>query len=440
MTEERSPLRILLFCNRPSLSQDASTIADHIDAFPEFSKHDVDVWSSLEGLPDQIVLNQYDCLIIHYSISFLSERYVSKATLEKLRLFQGLKIVFIQDEYRRVNFICLNLKYVGVHMLYSCAPIDVARKMYASLGSGVLIRTTLTGYVPARLEKVRVRNYAERQIDIGYRARKVPFSLGAKGQDKFIIGHEMASRTVGSNLRVDISSREGDRLYGKSWIEFLENCKTTLGTDSGASIIDFDGEIEYKLARYQALHPFAKFSEVPDQMLKSDGELEIQVISPRCFEAAALGTALILFPGNYSGILRPNDHYLCLEKDFSNIAEILEKLRDLSFMQGMIAQARDELILSSDYSYRKFIEGFEQDLEDLILSTKNFRKTDGSRARPKLPKQSTARAEHSSGSRTILSSVHKLLPDWLKFILMVTILKRKFFRHLYAEAWSHLKG
>ena len=54
----------------------------------------------------------------------------------------------------------------------------------------------------------------------------------------------------------------------------------------------FNGETEYRLV-YQALHPFAKFANVPPQYLELDGKLEIQVISPRCFEAAALGTAIL---------------------------------------------------------------------------------------------------------------------------------------------------
>ena len=54
--------------------------------------------------------------------------------------------------------------------------------------------------------------------------------------------------------------------------------------------------------------------------------MEIQVISLGVLEAVALGTGLILFPGNYSGILRPNEHYLQLQKDFSNLNEVLNTL------------------------------------------------------------------------------------------------------------------
>ena len=87
------------------------------------------------------------------------------------------------------------------------------------------------------------------------------------------------------------------------------------GTESG-SIIDFTGEIEYDLNFYQAFHPFACLSDLPKKYLSTDGKLEIQVISPRCFEAAALGTVMVLFPGNYSGILIRDRHYIGLERLF----------------------------------------------------------------------------------------------------------------------------
>src|SRR6056300_1324123 len=98
MAELSRPMRILLFCNRPKETDDASTILEHIDAFKKHSRQEIHLWSSLTGLPDQKILNQFDCLIVHYSISFLSDRYVSRTTLERIREFSGLKVAFLQDE------------------------------------------------------------------------------------------------------------------------------------------------------------------------------------------------------------------------------------------------------------------------------------------------------------------------------------------------------
>jgi len=441
MTSLSRPMRILLFCNRPKETDDASTILEHIDAFKKHSRHEIHLWSSLTGLPDQRILNEFDCLIVHYSISFLTDRYISRTTLERIRAFSGLKVAFLQDEYRRVNFMCLNLKYAGIHLLYSCAPLEVAQKMYAPLLPSVEIRTTLTGYVCERWEKTKIKEFSNREIDVGYRARKCPFFLGKKGYDKYLIGEEFLKNAQGLGLKIDISSKEKDRLYGSEWIEFLQNCRATLGTDSGSSIIDFNGEAEYRLSLYQALHPFAKFAHVPPQYLELDGKLEIQVISPRCFEAAALGTALILFPGNYSGILRPFDHYLPLEKDFSNLREVLDILNSENQAKEMIARARKDLIDSKKYSYSNFIDGVDDTLDE-VSQQKDF-------VRPRSPSpvlklikndQTVSGASPlASCLRSLFSGIFKRLPDWLRFLAMMTILRKKYFSHLYPHHWHHLK-
>ena len=121
-------MKILLFCDRPHEEESASTIIDHIDSFGKYSYHDLVVWSKRNALHN----NTQHCLIIHYSISLLYDRYVSRQTLEKIKTFNGLKILFIQDEYRRVNFACKKINYAKsiwfTHVLQR-----IHQKMYDSL-------------------------------------------------------------------------------------------------------------------------------------------------------------------------------------------------------------------------------------------------------------------------------------------------------------------
>ena len=435
--------KILLFCDRPSEYESAATIIDHIDSFEKYSKHEIVTWSTLEGLPDEDILSLFDCLIVHYSISLLYERYVSRETLEKIRSFNGLKVLFIQDEYRRVDFACKQINYAGINLVYTCAPQNVAKKMYARLNESILLRTTLTGFVPEALSEKETRPVSKRNIDVGYRARRVPFFLGSKGIEKYLIGKTFLKKTNNRNLNCNISSKESDRIYGKAWIDFLSNCKVTLGTESGSSIIDFTGNTEYQLNFYQAFHPFANFDDVPDKFLNSDGELEIQVISPRCFEAAALGTVLVLYPGEYSGILKKEKHYISLEKDFSNINEVVERIKDEEGLQKMADFARKDLVRSGNYSYENFISSFDKDLDQLI-SEKNII--------PKekiLPATISVSLSNTSTSyilsffnllRSLFHRVWKILPNWVQFICMVTILRKKYFCHFDKDKYSYLNN
>jgi len=434
-------LKILLFCDRPGEYESAATIIDHIDSFEKYSKHEIVIWSTLEGLPDQGILSLFDCLIVHYSISLLYERYVSRETLEKIRSFNGLKVLFIQDEYRRVDFACKQINYAGINLVYTCAPQNVAKKMYARLNESILLRTTLTGFVPEALSEKETKPVSKRNIDVGYRARRVPFFLGRKGIEKYLIGKTFLKKVNNRNLNCNISSKESDRIYGKAWIEFLSNCKVTLGTESGSSIIDFTGNTEYQLNFHQAFHPFSNFEDVPDEFLKSDGKLEIQVISPRCFEAAALGTVLVLYPGEYSGILKKEKHYISLEKDFSNINEVVERIKDEEGLQKMADFARKDLVRSENYSYESFIKVFDEDLDQLISEKKitpkeNILPTSISLSLKQTPKSSLL--SFINLVRSLFHKIWKILPNWIQFICMVTILRKKYFCHFDKNKYSYL--
>lgn len=144
-------------------------------------------------------------------------------------------------------------------------------------------------------------------------------------------------------------------------MKFICSCRAVLGTESGSTITDFDGSVEKGVKDYLAKHPQADFWEIYNQILKPyEGNVNIVVISPRIFEAIALRTGLILFEGEYSDIVQPWIHYIPLKKDFSNMDEVVEKLRDDNFMNAMISRAYTDIVASEKYSYKSFIMQFDQ--------------------------------------------------------------------------------
>jgi len=430
-----SKLNILIYCNRPEENQNAGTVIDHIDAFSKYSNHNIITWSSLSGLPDERTVENFDCIVIHYTLSLLYSNYIPPDSFKRLQDFKGIKVLFIQDEYRRVNFVCERIKSIGMDAVFSCAPPSVAQKLYHSLDRNTQLLTTLTGYVPEALPKNKCKPMQDRTIDVGYRARKCPFFLGRKSYEKYEIGSRFLEQAHTADLNCDISSQEKDRIYGSKWIDFVSNCKTTLGTESGASLIDFTGKIEYRLNRWQAFHPFANFDDVPSHFLEEDGKIDLQVISPRCFEAAALGTVMVMYPGEYSGLLEPGVHYIPLEKDFSNFEKVVSQLKDLSYLNEISENARLSLVDSGDFSYRKFIHNFDKQIEDLSLS-KDWEPIGRQTAlKPNTATQENFKKPLSSKLKDFLQYhkrfTWKHLPIWFKFLLSVTVLKKWVYFHLF---------
>jgi hypothetical protein len=191
--------------------------------------------------------------------------------------------------------------------------------------------------------------------------------VGSIAHEKVIIAEEFIKRAEQLNLSVDISVQEKDRVYGEEWTQCLSNCRATLATESGSSIWDRDGEVERAVDAALMKNPHATFEEIYQKILKPhDGKLMYTAISPRVFEAALLKTPLIMFPGWYNGILEPDIHYIKLEKDFSNIESVVQKLRDDEALATIADTAFRDLIASRKYSADKLGELVAENIESYI--------------------------------------------------------------------------
>jgi hypothetical protein len=348
---------ILLLCDESR--GHAKNVLQHIDALATLSRHDVYRFNPLER-PDAcrlLDLGEFDAVVIHYSISLLSPRYLPPPLPERLARFEGLKVQFIQDEYRAVDAVTAGMRKLGIDVLFTLVPEPMAGAIYDSRLPGVTRVLTLPGYVPDELVGRRVAPPAERPLDVGYRGRELPLWLGRLGREKTEIGSGFLEHAAGRGLRCDISSREDDRIYGEPWYRFLASCRATLGTESGASIVDFDGSIEALVRDYLVRRPHATPDDVDREVTGPYEEVFVsKTASPRLFEAAALRTAMIMFPGDYAGVVEAERHYIPLEKDFSNIDEVVERLRDDAYLDELTGRAYEELVASGRYSLRAVVE------------------------------------------------------------------------------------
>ena len=366
---DRRP-RLLLLCDfRP---YEAATVIDHIEAIRAWSHNDVFVLPIFGDLPDELDLDAFDGLVIHYNVVMSNEAYLSPLARWRIRQFRGVKAAFIQDEYRFVNATRSVMQTLGINVLFTSVPQDQVELVYPKSALPEMKRTVsvLTGYVAQQLLSLPVRPYHHRTIDVGYRGRRLPAWLGSLAQEKSMIADRFAAEAPEYGLAVDISCREEDRLYGQAWIDFLGRSKAMLGVESGASVFDFDGSIEKTVREAIAAHPDTSFEELRGRYLADvDGRIRLNQISPRCFEAAALGTLMVLYPGDYSGILEPWRHYVPLQKDHANMDEVVQAIRDGDTWERITTQARQEVALSPRYSFRAMVETVDRAL-DLAVTTR----------------------------------------------------------------------
>lgn len=374
MYERIDRLEILLLCDFNQNT--AGTIVDHIDAFRKYSKHKFHILSNRGDLPLALDLQRFDALVVHYSHVISYDSFISKNARLAIRSFQGFKAVFVQDDYRWINRTVAALRYLKVDAVFCLAPPSVATEVYsASKLPGVKTITTMAGYVPKALTQIEPKPYESRSIDVAYRARKLSAWIGSHAQEKWLIADKFLSDASLYDLKTDISYREEDRIYGNAWIEFIRDCRATLGSESGSSVCDFTGEIQRNVEAHEKEDPSATFEELRRLYFKDvDRKLMMNIISPRCFEAASLRTLMILYEGDYSGVLQPWRHYVPLRKDHSNMQEVIEILRDKKRWREIVENAYSEVALNPKYSFRAMVQA-----TDLVISQgrKSLREVSG---------------------------------------------------------------
>src|SRR2546423_4907410 len=178
-----APLSILLLADeRPD---HAANVLQHIAALRDLSGHQVKTFNPVgETRPRSLALDQFDVVVIHYSLLVIGESYLPAWLAADIAAFRGLKVQFIQDEYRSIDAITAKMRELGIGLLFSVVPPSEVPKLYADRVPGMTTVTTLTGFVPDELLRYPAPPLRERPVDVGYRGRDVPFWLGRFGQEK----------------------------------------------------------------------------------------------------------------------------------------------------------------------------------------------------------------------------------------------------------------
>ena len=323
-----------------------------------------------KDLEDQkIDISSYDGYIIHNTISYDINNVIAinNRFHPSLQDFTGFKILMKQDETLNTNLTFHLINQWQFNLFLTCIPKDQWDIYFKTkVPSSLQVMHTLTGYVEDRMKKFTFSQEGYRPIDIFYRGMLLPYFFGKLSYEKYFIGEEFKKICREYNLSSDISSNIKDRLHGDNWIKALANSKATLAVESGASIFDWDGSLQKKEEAYKKEHPNATFEEVWEKFLKNfEGQINYGQVSPRHFEAAATKTLQIMFEGNYSNIFIKDVHYLSLKKDFSNLEEIIDKLKDKDSRKKITEQAFKDIILNEKYSYAAFIKELDKNILSL---------------------------------------------------------------------------
>jgi hypothetical protein len=228
---------------------------------------------------------------------------------------------------------------------------------------------------------------AQRPVDVGFRGARYLPHVGDNDRNRII--DYFATTRFDPPLAVDVRTNAS---YGRrGWAAFLNHCKATIGAESGSVYLGRDDEIisctertlgvhsgDLRLrARLRPLHRYLPRpiknalrrgadrlagranAPIPPTAATSAptlappaGSVTGKCISSRHFDAIGTETCQILFPGRYNDLLEPGVHYLCLERDFSNLDDVLGRYRDEADRLRLVREARSWALDGQTYAHR----------------------------------------------------------------------------------------
>lgn len=342
-------LPALLVVYHHPLEQNAPTIMDHTHSFRKYAN--MGVWEANIALGFPAILRdiQWAGVVLHYSL-FGSGFGLLGDQWHRYVKAQPYKVVFFQDEHQYVPERLAFCRDLNIDRIYSLFLPKYFGPVYQEFAPRV--KPTLAGYVSQTIMDKAYQFYRpvdKRRIDVGYRARRLSPWMGAGASEKHELGERFLLEAKG--LQTDIMVCEEGRLYGDDWWRFLADCKFCLGAESGVSLTDLNNEARLEYERT------GKISQ--STLVKWDNKNPFRMISPRVFEAATFKVCQIMFPGYYNGLIQPWLHYIPLERDFSNLKEVKEAMRDVSLCNTIRDRIYTDLIQSKKYHYQGFVKGID---------------------------------------------------------------------------------
>ena len=345
-----------------------NTVFEHLAGFREYSGHrfyfaHADPYSTLS-----VDLSMFDAVGIHFSVRLPFDQ-VSQSVEQSLSAFKGLKFLFIQDEYDFPHRTWHWIRTLDINLVFTVVPDAGIEKVYPKAEfPNTRFVTNLTGYVPEKLPVIEhLPTPSQRTLVIGYRGRPLPIRYGQLAVEKVLIGEIVRQYCDDHGVNSDIAWEEKSRIYGPQWYEFIASCRSMLATESGSNVFDWDGTLGKVIADYRLHNSDANDDDVYRDIIRPrevDGLMN--QVSPKIFETIALRSVLVLYEGNYSGVVRPGEHYIALKKDGSNLQDVMRQLNDAQTVDAIAERAWNHVIGSGRFSQRTFVEMVDRELEQSL--------------------------------------------------------------------------
>lgn len=324
-------------------------------------EHNYIVHNDMFPLPAYIQNIKFHGIIL--GPTFLCNRYISQdyeAALKKYEFIKNsnaFKIALPQDDYDCSAILEKWLIEWKIDIVYTVCPNNW-EVLYPKLYNTGKLRLGYTAYISEKIieRSKKIKPLSERTIDVSYRSTK--HNLGYVRYVKGIVGQLFCKYAQEYALKLDISVNDvfspgkSKIISGDSWLDYIENSKFVLCSNSGSSILDPYGDYAKRLRDYFLLNPNAAYEDIEEACFPGEGnKWKFTPISPRNIEAALLETIQICVPGEYSGIMIPWEHYIPFEIDGSNFKQVIDTMKNEKKVNEIAAACKEKFLSINELRY-----------------------------------------------------------------------------------------
>jgi hypothetical protein len=368
-------LSVLMLCDIRNAAQKRVAILDHVRCLEHAAEGRVRVtyvnMAEVKAFDPRWL--EHDVIVLHTTLlcwRWHPQFLALAKSLEWMQQFRGIVVAMPQDEYDHAHALDDWLTSLNVQIVVTCFGEAFRPLLYPRMHSTAYFVEALTGYLhPERVAHARTHALplSARRTDVVYRANHLPYWFGWLGNIKARLGLEGPRLLAQTGLRTNISVKAEDTVLGDQWLDFLGGSRAILGSESGSSVLDRRGEVAMHVRALLANRPTLSFDEANALM---DGELSryhFAALGPRHLEAVMTGTVQVLVDGDFGGVLRPWVHYVPLQRDLSDLAQLGDVMRDDAMMARIAAQAFADVVESGAFTYARFASHL-LDIIDLFRS------------------------------------------------------------------------
>lgn len=360
---------------------------DWLEAFQEHPAFDVtatNVWKN-PGNPHltmKAAISTADLIVLHHSMTADTLKFLLPLA-PFLKDRKGKLVSFVGNE---VNLPTLGmapkiqiLKEIEADIIATQLLEETGKWLYSECKKSQVISLP-HALNPKKFYKTN--SYKQRSIDIGTRSARYGVYIGDNDRNTISSFFHKNQQNFGIVTDLGMEENSKPRFNREEWRIFLNTCKGMISTEAGSFYLEKDDKTINKIVAY--LKAKRKVYVIPSEFIGNVGQyipdffkktvrrltkkfileahridedvefeeirslffnehnkcpLYSKAISSRHFDSIGTQTLNIMFPGRYNDILTPYKHYFPLQKDFSNVDDLMSLLKEESEIEKIIREA-----------------------------------------------------------------------------------------------------